>query len=136
MEAESKVVIISGGSKGLGMGIAKQLLEEGYTVATFSRNKSPSIENLESNDNAGSFYWESVDGTDPERVRLFLKRVHKLYGQIDALVNNAGMVVDGVLTLMRSEDISRILALNLEGCIRLTRACVKYMLPRKKRSCY
>jgi len=131
MANNAKIIIVSGGSKGLGKGIVETLLKNGDIVATFSRMKSPFIEELESGKFADRFYWEAVDGTAYDKVSSFAKKIFSKYGKIDALINNAGVAVDAVLTLMQARDISRLLALNLEGSIRLTQACVKYMLQTK-----
>jgi 3-oxoacyl-[acyl-carrier protein] reductase len=74
------------------------------------------------------FFWKAVDGKDYEAVEQFIKEVHDSEGRIDALINNAGMAIDGVLTLMKPDDITSLLSLNLESCIRAARMCAKYML--------
>jgi len=125
--ADSKVILVSGGSRGLGKGIIEDLLAAGHKIYTFSRSMTPFIESTLST-HRGRFVWESVDGTDYERVEEFVSRMFEREKRIDVLVNNAGVAVDGVLTLMSPDDISSVLALNLEGAIRLARAVSKYML--------
>lgn len=134
MKSEQKVIIVSGGSRGLGKGIISSLLDDGHKIYTFSRNKTAFITEIESSPRASSLIWESVDGTDFTAVEDFVKRAHANEKRIDALINNAGVAVDGVLTLMKPEDISSVIHLNLEGCIRLARACIKYMLLKKQGS--
>ena len=129
MDFEPQVILISGGSRGLGGGLAADLLAKGHTVATFSRSSTPLVEDLQSK-YAGmeSFLWEAVDGTDPEQVKQFAMQVARRYGRIDGLINNAGVGSDGVLGLMQSSDIHRLIALNLECAVHLTQACSRIML--------
>jgi len=128
-QQESKVVIISGGSRGLGQAMVADLLGAGYRVGTFSRSKTPFIEQCLAQDpDHQSFYWESVDGTNFPLVRKFVQRVEERFGQIDTVINNAGVGVDGILATMTDDDIHRGITLNLEAAIQLTRACLKSML--------
>ena len=123
----SKVIIVTGGSKGLGMGFVESLLAEGHKVHSYSRSESTFIKEMKKK-YSESFNWSAVDGVKFDQVEEFIKNVYDSEGRIDALVNNAGMAVDGVLTLMKPEDISALLSLNLESCIRAARFCAKYML--------
>jgi 3-oxoacyl-[acyl-carrier protein] reductase len=128
MRDTQKVILVSGGSRGLGKAFIEDLLSAGHKVYTFSRTMTPFIESVKSGEHADRFFWEGVDGTDFEKVEEFVKRMFEREKRIDVLVNNAGMAVDGVLTLMDPVDISSVLALNLEGVIRITRVAAKYML--------
>jgi 3-oxoacyl-[acyl-carrier protein] reductase len=135
VSTETQTVILSGGSRGLGQGIVADLLSAGHRVATFSRKSSPFVEACRERDPDGqTFYWESVDGTDFDRLREFVRAVDRQFGGIDAVINNAGVGIDGILTTMRDEEVHRALALNLESAIHLTRACLKSML-RSKTGC-
>src|SRR5512144_1689608 len=62
---EPRVAVISGGSRGLGGALAQDLLERGWTVATFSRKASPLVEQLQREDaDGGRFYWEALDSNE------------------------------------------------------------------------
>lgn len=126
-EAINKVVVVSGGSKGLGLNICRALLAEGYCVATFSRNSTPELEEL-IDAHEGQLYWESVDLADDASLVGFLQRVREAFGRVGYLVNSAGMAVEGLLTMMRTADISKMLRVNLEGAINLSQACIKQMM--------
>lgn len=128
MEApKNRTVVVSGGSKGLGFGICSKLLSEGYSVATFSRKSSNQLEHLLS-ESGGKAYWEPVDVTDTLQLSLFLQNVKKRYGLVGYLVNNAGIAADGLLTMIKGQDISRMLQVNLESAIALTQMCLKQMM--------
>jgi len=129
----SKVILLSGGSRGLGLAFVESLLCSGHSIYTFSRRISPELEGLSAS-SGGRLIWESIDATDFPLVEDYVKRLYERERKLDVLINNAGVGLDGVLTLMRPEDVSSLLALNLESCIRLTRFAVKYMLMAKSGS--
>lgn len=125
--SKNRVVIVSGGSKGLGFGICKTLLAEGYCVATFSRKRTPELEALiEESD--GRLYWQAVDVTDEAQLADFLRRVKEKFGRVGYLVNSAGMANEGLLTMMKGNEVSRMVQVNLEGAIALAQACAKQMM--------
>lgn len=132
---QKQVIVISGGSRGLGQTLVATLLAEGHIVATYSRSATPFIEACLTNDPLrATFYWDAVDATDLEGVKQFALAVFRRYGRIDALINNAGIGVDGLLTLMRSADLQRGLTVNLASAIQLTQACLKCMLEQQSGS--
>jgi len=126
-KSTKKVVVVSGGSKGLGFSICQALLAEGYHVATFSRKNTAELEELIAR-SEGRLYWESVDISDDANLAAFLRRVREILGRVGYLVNSAGMANEGLLTLMKSRDIARMIQVNLGGTISLSQACVKQMM--------
>ncbi len=96
LKLENKVIIVTGGSKGIGNGICKVLAEEGAIPVIVGRN----IENVldavkEIETNGGQAFHAFAELTDPEQCEAAVEVVIKKFGRIDALVNNAG-VNDGV----------------------------------------
>ena len=129
------VVIVSGGSKGLGRGLVEALAEAGHTVATFSRSPTPfTDERMQADPDRHRFLWESVDGTDRERVSKFVHDVKQRYGRIDGLVNNAGVAVEGVFPLVREDDLRKVIGTNLEATIHLAQATSRVMLTQRSGS--
>ena len=120
---DQRVAIVSGGSKGLGAGVVRALLTEGWRVGTFSRSPPPYLDQFPQ-----GLLWRQVDATNPEALDSFVAEVTSTYGRVDALVNNAGAAVARVLTLTPREEISAVLRLNLESAIHLAQACTKVML--------
>jgi 3-oxoacyl-[acyl-carrier protein] reductase len=105
------------------------MLAEGAVVATYSRAASELIERLRRADPAAErFFWREVDGTDGTQVTEFGGEVARRFGRVDVLVNNAAALVEEVLALTRPADIGRLIALNVESAILLTRACTRAML--------
>ena len=158
-ETEPQVVLVSGGSRGLGQSLVEDLLSRGYTVATFSRTQTPFIlQCLERHANDNRFYWEAIDAMDVAGVQAFARAVRPntvaMFAETVAnprcevldlpavaavaraagvvLINNAAIVVENILTMMQGEDIDNQLAINLESPIYLTQSCLKSMLQRKQ----
>ncbi len=126
------VVVISGGSRGLGMAIATRCLSEGYIVATYSRSASPFVKNqLELDPGRTNFFWSEVDATDSAGVKRFVSEVYERYGQIGAVVNNAGIGSEGIFASMRLCDIDLCVDLNLKGTLYLTWVCARFMIQRR-----
>ncbi|UUA73392.1 SDR family NAD(P)-dependent oxidoreductase [Cellvibrio sp. QJXJ] len=125
------VVIISGGSRGLGLAITQYLLESGYAIATFSRTKTEAIELIEKGSYAEAFLWEQIDSTDTLAVEDFVKRIYKKYKRLDGIINNVGVAEEGVLSLMKQDHINRLISVNLGSTIALIRSGIKYMLAKK-----
>lgn len=123
------IVIISGGSRGLGMALASRCLENGHIVATYSRAASPFIKTqLEADPDRRRFFWSEIDGTDSARVGQFVSEVTERYGQISAVVNNAGLASEGIFATARLSDVDLCVDLNLKGALYLTRSCTKFMI--------
>lgn len=127
MSNKEKVAVVSGGSKGLGLSICATLLAQGYRVATFSRRSTPELEAALAG-SEGRLHWEAVDIADDGQVAAFLRRTREKFGRVGYLVNSAGMAHEGLLTLMKARDVSRMIQVNLEGAIALSQACVKQMM--------
>ena len=127
------VAVISGGSRGLGLALVDLFLDRGWRVATFSRSETGELRerlNSHGEDGTDRLMWRAVDGISGDEVREMAKAVSGRWSRIDVLVNNAGVGFDGLLSFMRSEDIDRVLDVNLRGAIMLTQACVKNMIRR------
>jgi len=135
MSETSKVILISGGSRGLGCAIAKDLLQAGHRVATFSRSSTDFVqEQTQADPDGNRFVWRSLDGCDFDGVRQFVREIEERFGPIEVLINNAGVGVDGMLSTMRDDDVHLGVSLNLEAALQLTRTCLKSML-REQSGC-
>jgi 3-oxoacyl-[acyl-carrier protein] reductase len=131
--AGEPVVLVSGGSRGLGQALVKDLLAHGWRVATFSRTATPFIDES-SLKHPHALFWRSVDASDFAAARDFVNATTDRWGHLDGLVNNAAISRDGLLTLQDEASIHQTLTINLESVIHLTRAGVRTMLPRRSGS--
>lgn len=130
MANATTVVVVSGGSRGLGQALVEAFLAQpGHVVATFSRSKTDFTEQLQRNAMlAGRFHFEEVDMRDKEGLRSFVERVYSLFGRVDILVNNASIARDGMLATFHDDDIDAIVDIDVKGTLCLTKHCVRRML--------
>lgn len=131
MSNRKQVVIVTGGSRGLGLALISCLLAEGYRVATCSRKKTAEIEKLESSQQtAGAFLWTASEmGIEKEEQAFFDQVVNwasedGIYG----LVNNAAITGEGILATFPNVDSERIIGVNLLSALRLSRLALRAML--------
>lgn len=123
------VVVVSGGSRGLGRAIVEHRLAQGDIVCTFARGSTPFVDALEaSREHAARFFFRPLDIADPEAVNAYAREVRDRFGRLDVLINNSGVARDGLLSMASREDIDALLDINLRGTISLTRACLRPML--------
>ncbi len=112
-----KVAIVTGASRGIGRACAIRLAEDGYTVViNYSRSAEEAdkvLEQIKAGGGDGMTY--CCDVSDLAAVKQMIRDVDKTYGQIDLLVNNAGIVRDNFLLALNMEDLDRCMDLNVKG---------------------
>lgn len=125
----SSVVLVSGASRGLGLAIVTDLLERGIKVAAFARTVTPELDAL-SAAYPDHFLAGSVDITDEDACKAFVKAVEEKLGTIDGLVNNAAIGQDSLHVHTPADQISRILETNLTAPLILTRWVLRRMMAK------
>lgn len=124
-----RVILISGGSRGLGQALVSHFLSLGDRVATFSRSETDFVAKMRDEDPSEErFLWRAVNASDPSAQQAFVRLTTRHWEPVSVLINNAGIGVEGHLALTPEDAISRALAINLEAPIHLTRACLKGMI--------
>ena len=106
LSAEGKVVLITGGGRGIGYGIAQAFAEAGARIAITGRTASTLIEaaeNLEA-DYGNEVLWITADGGDEAAVKGVVEKVINKYGKLDCLVNNAQASKSGVMLADHTKD--------------------------------
>jgi 3-oxoacyl-[acyl-carrier protein] reductase len=128
---EPRVVIVTGGSRGLGAGLVRSYLDSGERVATCARSSSPEVEAWAGDPAlADRFLFQPADLSKAADAAGFVKAVVARWDHIDVLVNNAGVARDGILGLFSDDDIDTVVDLNLKGTIYVTRLVSRRMLAR------
>lgn len=124
-------VIVTGGSRGLGLGIARRLNGAGYRVIVVARTENrglmTAMEDAERT-TAGSFQFIPFDLAEIEKISELVQSIHKTFGAIYGLVNNAGISFDGVLALMPTSQIEQLVRVNTISPIVLTKGVVRMMM--------
>ena len=121
MTSDSKVALITGGNRGIGLAIAEKLKSDGYQVVITHRSGSASsgIEGI------------VMDVTDSESVNAAVSHVEAKFGKIDVLIANAGITKDGLVMRMSDADFNSVVDTNLNGAFRVARACTRGMMKQK-----
>ena len=132
---EPRVVIVTGGSRGLGLAITEQLLNLGYSVATCATTITPEVLRLQKrNGIRGALYCHACTiGEEGEEKSFFdaaLEWAGK--GNFYGLVNNAGIAGDGILATYPNIETSRIINVNLLGSIRMARLALQALLKHNR----
>lgn len=125
-----KVVIITGGNSGVGEACAKLFADEGAKVVISARRKEKLDEVAEEiRDNGGDVLAVTCDISNPEDAKHLIEETLREYGQIDVLVNNAGILESGLKPIDKAEDddIQRIIDTNLKGTMYITREAAREM---------
>ena len=121
---EGRRGLVTGGSKGLGEAIARELVAEGARVAICSRNQR---EVLATAEEIGAAHAQTADVTDPEQIRDFVARSAEALGGIDFLVNNAGGAHPGTFETLTDENWVADLDVKLFSLIRCSREVLPHM---------
>jgi 3-oxoacyl-[acyl-carrier protein] reductase len=130
-ELAGQVAVVTGGSRGIGRGIAEHLARAGARVAVIGRNEEraqATAAELPGEGHAG-FACDVADGAE---VDALVKRVEQELGPIDVLVNNAGITEDNLLLRLNDEAWDRVLDTNLKGAFHTTRAATRGMMRRRQ----
>jgi len=130
---DGKVAIITGGASGIGKKTAEIFSKEGAAIAIFDVNKEALNQTeKEISDNGGKCNGYIVDVTNFEDVTEKVKEVIKDLGEIDVLVNNAGITRDNFLTKMEIDDWNKVISINLTGTFNCAKATASYMMEQGK----
>lgn len=131
---QDQVAIVTGASRGIGRAIAIALAAEGAkVVVNYARSSAAADEVVDQITAAGGDAIAlQADVSQADQVDALIKATTDKYGQIDVLVNNAGITRDTLLLRMKPEDWQAVIDLNLTGVFLCTRAVSKLMLKKRK----
>ena len=123
--------LISGSSRGIGLGIAKHLAEAGHQVILNSRKPIAKQVLQEFADYELEVGQAIGDISNFDGAKKLVEEVRETYGRIDVLINNAGITSDGLFLRMTEEDFDNVINTNLKGTFNLTRFVSPIMLKQK-----
>jgi 3-oxoacyl-[acyl-carrier protein] reductase len=124
---ENKVIIVTGGSRGIGKAIAEKFAEEGAKVVITYKN-AVDAEYFEGK----GIKHAMCDAANTAEVQVFIDSVIKEFGKVDVLVNNAGLTKDGLLMRMSEADWDIVLNTNAKGVFNFTKAVCRQMISQKQ----
>lgn len=136
MRLKDRVSLITGGAAGIGKAVARRFAEEGAIVCICDLNETNGA--AVAAEIGGSFH--KVDVTDRANVQSWVETVHAEHGHIDVLINNAGVLRDGLLVKMKEgelvkqmpeEDWDLVIDVNLKGTFNCAQAVAPFMVRQK-----
>jgi 3-oxoacyl-[acyl-carrier protein] reductase len=133
-EFDGRVAIVTGGSRGIGRAIVKELMSRGANVAfSFTRNREMAddlVAELQRFDRKAVAY--QADVTDFAAAEAMVKAVKGELGSVDYLVNNAGITRDKLIMMMSQEDWDAVINTNLKGVFNVTKQAISVMVRQRR----
>lgn len=135
-QLDGKVAMVTGGTRGIGKGIVEHFLDEGATVA-FTYVSSPEkadalVAELEKD--GGKVMAIQSNAGELEDCQSAVDQVIERFGQLDVLVNNAGITRDQLLMRMSEDDWDQVISVNLKSVFNMTKAVMRTMLKQRNGS--
>jgi 3-oxoacyl-[acyl-carrier protein] reductase len=124
-------VVVTGGSRGIGLAIAQRLAATGYNVIAVARRESDGLRDAIGNvvkQGSGGLHFRAFDLSETDTIPAFVKGLRDEFGAIYGLVNNAGIGTEGLLATQHNSEIEALLRLNVLSPIILTKYVVRQMM--------
>jgi NADP-dependent 3-hydroxy acid dehydrogenase YdfG len=127
---ENKVVVITGASSGLGEALARRLVKDGAKLVLGAR-RLDRLKKLAQDLNLSPEAAVQTDVTQPEQVQALVDKALALYGRVDVMVNNAGLMPHSLLERRKFDDWNAMIDVNLKGVLYGIAAALPYMRQQK-----
>jgi 3-oxoacyl-[acyl-carrier protein] reductase len=127
-------VIVTGGSRGLGLAMVRTLADAGYRSIAIARRSTEELtiaSRAAADGGRGAIEFRACDLSDLGQIGPLVKALRADFGPIYGLVNNAGLGTSGLLSNMRDQDIQRLIQLNTLSPILLSKYVVRSMMARR-----
>ncbi|MBR1155832.1 SDR family NAD(P)-dependent oxidoreductase [Bradyrhizobium sp. JYMT SZCCT0428] len=122
-------VLVTGGSRGIGLAIARRLAASGdYNVVAVARRESEELGQAIREAGADRLHFRAFDLGQTDKIPTFVKELRDAFGAIYGLVNNAGISSEGLLANTRNSEIEALIRLNVLSPIVLTKYVVRHMM--------
>ncbi|MFK7771559.1 MAG: 3-oxoacyl-[acyl-carrier-protein] reductase [Saprospiraceae bacterium] len=133
---QDKIALITGGSRGIGEAIAKRYAEQGASVAFTYRSSEERaqkiVEELQAMGVKAKGY--KSDASSYEQAEILVKEVLEEFGQVDILINNAGITRDNLMLRMSEEQWDQVMETNLKSVFNLTKQVIRPMMKNRSGS--
>lgn len=126
--SDQKVAIVTGGTRGIGLAISKQLKQDGYKIAAIYSGNKQAAKAFEEETGEKTY---QLDVSDFNACQKVVEKIEKEYGEVHALVNNAGITRDRVFHKMEQDGWNDVINTNLNSCFNMCRAVILNMRTRK-----
>ena len=120
-------IVLTGGSRGLGLGIAKKLVASGFQVVAIARRPTEELD-AAIRESGGMLHFRPFDLADTAGIAALVPAIRKELGPLYGLVNNAAIGTSGVLASMRVSEIERTVQLNTISPLVLTKHVIRAMM--------
>lgn len=121
-------VVVTGGSRGIGLAIVQRLALAGYNVIAVARRESVELKEAIRAGGEDRLHFRACDLSEIDALPAFAKSLREEFGAIYGLVNNAGISAEGLLATMRNSDIESLVRLNVLSPLILTKYIVRHMM--------
>ncbi len=124
-------VLVTGGSRGIGLSISRRIAAAGYNVVAVARRESDELRDAIAEAvkrGRGGLHFKACDLSETDAIPAFVKSVRDEFGAIYGLVNNAGIGTEGLLATMHNSQIEALLRLNVLSPVILTKYVVRHMM--------
>lgn len=125
-------VVITGASSGIGFGLAQAYLERGFNVVANARSEERLAAAAKQLGNPARFFAVAGDIGRRDTAQKLIDRAVERFGQVDVLINNAGIFNAKPFVEYTEEELDQILATNVKGFVYPSQAAAKHMIPRRK----
>jgi 3-oxoacyl-[acyl-carrier protein] reductase len=121
-------ILVSGGTRGVGLAIARKLAADGFRVLALGRKRSADLDAAIAAAPAGEIAFVPFDLAEIEAIPELVREIKAQHGPLYGLVNNAALGTDGLLSNMHNSDIEKLVRLNTVSPIVLTKYAVRAMM--------
>ena len=124
-------VLVTGGSRGIGLAISRKLAAAGYNVIAVARRESDELQSAVGEavrQGRGGLHFRAFDLSETHAIPAFVKALRDEFGAIYGLINNAGIGTEGLLATMHNSEIEALLRLNVLSPVLLTKYIVRHMM--------
>jgi 3-oxoacyl-[acyl-carrier protein] reductase len=128
-------VIVTGGSRGLGLAMARALSAAGYRIIALARKNTEELvaaSRAAADSGRGAIEFRACDLSDLGQIAPLVKALRADFGPLYGLINNAGLGTSGLLSTMRDQDIQRLIQLNTVSPILLSKYAVRSMMAQRE----